>query len=64
MVPLTANAPERSRASRGSWPRSAKLPDPTPDALIAAQAFNRRASLFTVDADFANLGLLVGLKLF
>jgi predicted nucleic acid-binding protein len=36
----------------------------TPDALIAAQAFNRRASLFTVDADFANLGLVAGLKLF
>ena len=28
----------------------------TPDALIAAQAFNRRASLFTADADFPRSG--------
>jgi len=36
----------------------------TPDALIAAQAFNRRASLFTTDADFGSLAAFVGLKLF
>lgn len=35
----------------------------TPDALIAAQALNRRASLFTTDDDFVRLRALVGLKL-
>ena len=35
----------------------------TPDALIAAQAINRHASLFTSDADFAQLAWS-GLKLF
>lgn len=35
----------------------------TPDALIAAQAFNRRASLFTTDGDFPELAALAGLKL-
>ena len=34
----------------------------TPDALIAAQAINRHASLFTSDADFAKLAWS-GLKL-
>jgi predicted nucleic acid-binding protein len=34
----------------------------TPDALIAAQAINRHASLFTSDADFATLAWS-GLKL-
>jgi predicted nucleic acid-binding protein len=34
----------------------------TPDALIAAQAINRHASLFTSDADFARLAWS-GLKL-
>jgi predicted nucleic acid-binding protein len=36
----------------------------TPDALIAAQAFNRRASLFTTDGDFPKMAALAGLKLF
>jgi predicted nucleic acid-binding protein len=36
----------------------------TPDALIAAQALNRRAGLFTTDADFRRLPAVVGLKLF
>jgi predicted nucleic acid-binding protein len=35
----------------------------TPDALIAAQAFNRRASLFTTDGDFPKLAAMAGLKL-
>ncbi len=35
----------------------------TPDALIAAQALNRRASLFTTDQDFVRLAALQGLKL-
>ncbi|MFN8095451.1 MAG: PIN domain-containing protein [Vicinamibacteria bacterium] len=35
----------------------------TPDALIAAQALNRRAALFTRDADFAPLVALAGLQL-
>lgn len=35
----------------------------TPDALIAAQAINRRASLFTSEADFATLAWS-GLRLF
>jgi predicted nucleic acid-binding protein len=35
-----------------------------PDALIAAQAFNRRASLFTTDGDFPRLAALAGLKLY
>jgi predicted nucleic acid-binding protein len=35
----------------------------TPDALIAAQALNRRATLFTRDADFAPLAALAGLQL-
>lgn len=35
----------------------------TPDALIAAQAFNRRASLFTTDDDLPKLASLSGLKL-
>ena len=36
----------------------------TPDALIAAQAFNRRASLFTTDGDFTRLAAIAGLKLY
>jgi predicted nucleic acid-binding protein len=35
----------------------------TPDALIAAQAINRRAALFTIDADFAPLAGFANLKL-
>ncbi len=35
----------------------------TPDALIAAQAINRRALLFTTDADFERLGSLAALRL-
>lgn len=35
----------------------------TPDALIAAQALNRRATLFTRDGDFAPLVVLAGLQL-
>jgi predicted nucleic acid-binding protein len=35
----------------------------TPDALIAAQALNRRARLFTTDGDFEKLAGLAGLKL-
>lgn len=35
----------------------------TPDALIAAQALNRRASLFSSDGDFDELAGLAGLKL-
>lgn len=35
----------------------------TPDALIAAQALNRRAALFTRDADFLPLAALAGLQL-
>lgn len=35
----------------------------TPDALIAGQALNRRASLFTSDADFEKIAALSGLKL-
>lgn len=34
-----------------------------PDALIAAQALNRRATLFTRDGDFAPLAALAGLQL-
>ena len=35
----------------------------TPDALIAAQVLNRRASLFTTDDDLGMLAKLAGLKL-
>jgi predicted nucleic acid-binding protein len=35
----------------------------TPDALIAAQAFNRRARLFTADDDFRRLSAIEDLKL-
>jgi hypothetical protein len=35
----------------------------TPDALIAAQALNRRARLFTTDADFGRIPASVGLRL-
>lgn len=35
----------------------------TPDALIAAQAVNRRASLLTVDEDFRSLVAIAGLQL-
>ena len=35
----------------------------TPDALIAAQALNRRAQLFTTDRDFERLAGLAGLRL-
>jgi predicted nucleic acid-binding protein len=35
----------------------------TPDALIAAQALNRRAALFTRDGDFGPLVALAGLRL-
>ncbi len=35
----------------------------TPDALIAAQAINRRAALLTTDADFGRLARLAGLRL-
>lgn len=35
----------------------------TPDALIAAQALNRRARLFTTDGDFEKLAGMAGLKL-
>ncbi len=36
----------------------------TPDALIAAQAFNRRASLFTTDGGFSPRAALAGLRLY
>jgi predicted nucleic acid-binding protein len=36
---------------------------PTPDALIAAQAINRRAVLFTLDQDFEALARVARLKL-
>jgi predicted nucleic acid-binding protein len=36
----------------------------TPDALIAAQAFNRRAVLFTVDGDFGTVAALGGVRLY
>lgn len=35
----------------------------TPDALIAAQALNRRARLFTTDRDFRRLPEAIGLRL-
>jgi predicted nucleic acid-binding protein len=35
----------------------------TPDALIAAQAVNRRATLLTTDADFGKLAKIAGLRL-
>jgi predicted nucleic acid-binding protein len=35
----------------------------TPDALIAAQAVNRRAGLLTSDEDFRSLAKIGGLKL-
>lgn len=35
----------------------------TPDALIAAQTLNRRARLFTSDADFGRLPAAIGLRL-
>jgi predicted nucleic acid-binding protein len=35
----------------------------TPEALIAAQTFNRRATLFTADGDFQKLAAVAGLKL-
>jgi predicted nucleic acid-binding protein len=35
----------------------------TPDALIVAQALNRRATLFTRDSDFTSLAAIVGLHL-
>lgn len=35
----------------------------TPDALIAAQALNRRATLLTTDADFGRVAKLAGLRL-
>jgi predicted nucleic acid-binding protein len=35
----------------------------TPDALIAAQAINRRAALFTTDVDFETLAGLSSLRL-
>lgn len=35
----------------------------TADALIAAQALNRRARLFTTDADFARVASFTGLRL-
>jgi predicted nucleic acid-binding protein len=34
-----------------------------PEALIAAQAVNRRARLFTTDAEFGTLAALAGLRL-
>jgi predicted nucleic acid-binding protein len=36
----------------------------TPDALIAAQAFNRRAHLFTTDGDFPRLAALGGVRVY
>lgn len=36
----------------------------TPDALIAAQAVNRRARLFTTDGDFLRLAAVAPLRLF
>lgn len=36
----------------------------TPDALIAAQAVNRRARLFTTDGDFLRLASVAPLRLF
>ena len=35
----------------------------TPDALIAAQAINRRARLFTTDADFQGLARVTAIRL-
>jgi predicted nucleic acid-binding protein len=35
----------------------------TPDALIAAQAVNRRARLFTTDADFQDLARVAAVRL-
>jgi predicted nucleic acid-binding protein len=35
----------------------------SPDALIAAQALNRRATLLTTDANFSKLAKLAGLRL-
>jgi predicted nucleic acid-binding protein len=47
---------EREAARRG-------ITVTTPDALIAAQALNRRASLFTADDDFRGLVAIAGLQL-
>lgn len=59
-------------ATEGDHPRAADIVNTasakgvafsTPDALIAAQALNRRATLLTTDADFGRLAKLAGLRL-
>jgi predicted nucleic acid-binding protein len=62
-VILASEADHLKAADLANGNASQGLALSTPDALIAAQALNRRAALFTTDDDFRRLAEVAGLRL-
>jgi predicted nucleic acid-binding protein len=62
-VVLATEGDHLKAADLVNWSTRKGLALSSPDALIAAQTINRRAQLFTTDADFGSLAGLAGLRL-